>query len=82
MLGRTVGGLQTELNLEPAWLQVLAYGLEAVLGGLVQLIILAILPLILGIGPGPGWRRERRPFFDCQRAGRTAYRLTVVQQVL
>jgi accessory gene regulator B len=43
--------LQTELDLEPARLKVLAYGLEAVLGGLVQLIILAILPLLLGIGP-------------------------------
>ncbi|RJX18748.1 MAG: hypothetical protein C4575_10355 [Desulforudis sp.] len=43
--------LQTELDLERARLKVLAYGLEALLGGLVQLTILAILPLLLGIGP-------------------------------
>lgn len=43
--------LQTELNLEPARVKVLAYGLEAVMGGLVQLTVLAIVPFLFGIGP-------------------------------
>lgn len=43
--------LQSELDLEPGRLKVLAYGLEAILGALVKLLVFTSIPLLPGIGP-------------------------------
>jgi len=61
--------LQTELELDPARLKVLAYGLEAVLGGLVQLTALAIIPFLLGIGPATWMAAGTAAFFRLPAGG-------------
>ena len=52
--GRIAGYLETELSFDQANHEVLAYGLEAILGIFIKLVVFFIVPLLFGIGP-PTW---------------------------
>ena len=61
--------LKSELDLDPARLNVLAYGLEAILGALVKLLAFTTLPLLLGIGPATWVAAGAAVFFRLPAGG-------------